>query len=309
MKPLDGKVALVAGATRGVGRGIACMLGEAGAIVYGTGRSVRGSPATPGRTETIEETAEMVDRFGGRGIAVRVDHTSEEQVRDLIARIRTEQGRLDVLVNDLFGAPVEEWTPLWELTMAKGLRMLKNALHAHIITSRHAIPLMLERRDGLIVEITDGNLTGYRGQFFFDLANFSKYRVAYALAVELRPHGIAALALTPGYTRIEAILDGFGVTEENWRDGAKKDPNFIASESPFYVGRAVAALAADPRVAAKSGKVFTSWGLALEYGFTDFDGRQPNLDHFMRETNHPHWEGKQFDDVFYSYWSGLADEG
>jgi NAD(P)-dependent dehydrogenase (short-subunit alcohol dehydrogenase family) len=308
MRPLEGKVALVAGATRGVGRGIACMLGEAGAIVYCTGRSIRGSPATPGRNETIEETAEMVDRWGGRGLAVQVDHTREEQVRDLVARIRAEQGRLDVLVNDLFGAPVDEWKPLWKLTVAKGLGMLENALHAHIITSRHVIPLMLEPKQGLIVEITDGNFTGYRGQFFFDLANFSKYRMAYALAVELREHGITSLALTPGYTRTEAVLDHWGVTESNWREGAKKDPTFVASESPYYVGRAVAALAADPDVARKSGKVFTSWDLASEYGFTDVDGRQPNLDQSMREMNHPHWGGKTFDESFYSYWGGLTEE-
>jgi NAD(P)-dependent dehydrogenase (short-subunit alcohol dehydrogenase family) len=307
MKPLEGSVALVAGATRGVGRGIACMLGEAGATVYCTGRSIRGRPATPGRCETIEETAEAVDRFGGRGIALPVDHTREQQVRDLIARIRAEQGRLDVLVNDLFGAPVDEWKPLWELTISKGLHMLENALHAHIITSRHAIPLMLERAHGLIVEIADGNFTGYRGQFFFDLANFSKYRVAYALAVELLGHGITALALTPGYTRTEAVLDHWGVTEENWREGAKKDPYFLASESPFYVGRAVAALVADPAVAAKAGRVLTSWGLAAEYGFTDLDGRQPNLDQSLRELGNPHWRGKTFDEVFAAYWDGLSD--
>jgi NAD(P)-dependent dehydrogenase (short-subunit alcohol dehydrogenase family) len=306
MKPLDGKVAVVAGATRGVGRGIACMLGEAGALVYCTGRSVRGRPATPGRPETIEETAEMVAQFGGRGIAVQVDHTREEQVQGLIERIRAEQGRLDVLVNDLFGDPVDEWRPFWTLSIAKGLRMLDNALHAHLITSRHAVPLMLERRQGLVVEITDGHFPGYRDQLFFDLANFSKYRIAYAMAVELRPYGITALALTPGYTRTEAVLENWGVTEANWQEGLKKDPNLVASETPFYAGRAVAALAADPKVAEKSGKVFTSWDLAAEYGFTDRDGRQPNLDTYMTEIDHPVWRRHKFDEGFYRYWGGLS---
>jgi NAD(P)-dependent dehydrogenase (short-subunit alcohol dehydrogenase family) len=306
-KPLQGRVALVAGATRGVGRGIACMLGEAGAVVYCTGRSVRGSPATPGRPETIEETAEMVNRFGGRGVAVQVDHTREEQVRELIVRVRSEEGRLDVLVNDLFGPSVDEWRPFWKLSIAKGLRMLENALHSHIITSRHAVPLMLERKRGLVVEITDGDLPGYRQQLFFDLANFSKYRLAYAMAIELRKHGITALALTPGYTRTEAVLDHWGVTEANWQDGAKKDPHFISSETPFYVGRAVAALAADPKVAAKSGRVLTSWGLAEEYGFSDLDGRQPHWDRYMKEIDHPYFRGaKRFDDGFYEYWGGLS---
>jgi NAD(P)-dependent dehydrogenase (short-subunit alcohol dehydrogenase family) len=314
MQKLTGHVAVVAGATRSAGRGIACMLGEAGATVYCTGRSVRGSPPTSGvyagRPETIEETAEMVTRFGGRGIAVQVDHTREEQVRDLMARVRAEQGRLDVLVNNLFGIAVDEWKPFWELTLSRGFLMLQNALHSHIITCRHAVPLMLERKQGLIVETTDGNLPVYRGQLFFDLANFSKYRLVYAMAVELRPHGITVLALTPGYMRTEYALDSLGVTEANWQEGAKKDPSFIASETPFYVGRAVAALAADPKIGAKTGRVFTSWGLAAEYGFTDRDGRQPDLDKYMQEIDHPQFRGvKRFDDAFYQYWSGVADEG
>jgi NAD(P)-dependent dehydrogenase (short-subunit alcohol dehydrogenase family) len=306
-KPLRGRVALVAGATRGAGRGIACMLGEAGATVYCTGRSVRGSPATPGRPETIEETAERVDSLGGRGVAVRVDHRREDEVRELIARVGSEQGRLDVLINNLFGAPVDEWRPFWKLTVSKGLGMLENALHSHIITCRHAVALMLRRKRGLIVETTDGHLPGYRPPLLFDLANFSKYRLAYAMAVELRKHGIAALALTPGYMRTEAILDHWGVTEENWREGAKRDPHFIASESPSYVGRAVAALAADPKVLAKTGRVFTSAGLAKEYGFTDLDGRQPDTYRYFEEIGHPHFRGvKAFDDGFYEYWGGLS---
>ncbi len=311
MKPLEGKIALVAGATRGAGRGIACMLGEAGATVYCTGRSVRGSPPTSGvyagRPETIEETAEMVNRFGGRGIAVRVDHTQEGQVTDLVGRVRSEYGRLDVLVNNLFGIAVDEWQPFWELTFAKGLLMLENALHSHILTCRHVVPLMLEHKCGLIVETTDGDLTGYRGQLFFDLANFSKYRLAYAMAVELREHGITVVALTPGYMRTEYALDSLGLTEENWREGAKKDPLFLASETPFYVGRAVAALAADPHIARKTGRVLNSWGLAEEYGFTDMDGRQPHWDKAMQELNNTSLQGmRKFDDGFYEYWGGLT---
>ncbi len=309
MQPLHNKVALVAGATRSAGRGIACMLGEAGATVYCTGRSIRGSPATPSRPETIEETAEMVDRFGGRGIAVRVDHKVEEQVRDLIARIRSEQGRLDVLVNDMYGLPVTEWKPFWELSVDYGLRMQQAAVYTHIITARHAVPLMLERKQGLVVEVTEGDFFGYRGQFFHDLAVVSHLRLAYVMALELRKHGITALALTPGYLRSEAALEGFGVTEANWQEGAKKDPNFITSETPFYVGRAVAALAADPDVAKKSGRVFSSWALAREYGFTDADGRQPHWDDYMRSSHFAGFDRvKKCDAAFYEYWVGLFDE-
>ncbi len=308
-KPLQDKVALVAGATRGAGRGIACMLGEAGATVYCTGRSVRGSPATPGRPETIEETAEMVERHGGRGIAVQADHRREDQVRAVVERIQSEQGRLDVLVNTLFGAPVDDWgKPFWKLSYTKGLQMLENALHAHILTSILAVPLMVQRKHGLVVETTDGNLPGYRPPFFFDLANFSKYRIAYAMGYELRKHGVTVVALTPGYMRSEAVLDHWGVTEANWRDGAKKDPHFIASETPFFVGRAVAALAADPKVHAKTGKVFTAGALAVEYGFTDMDGTQPDAYKYFKEIDHPHFRGvKEFDDGFYEYLGGLSD--
>jgi NAD(P)-dependent dehydrogenase (short-subunit alcohol dehydrogenase family) len=299
----------VAGATRGAGRGIACLLGEAGAIVYCSGRSVRGSPATPGRPETIEETAEMVNRFGGRGIAVQVDHTCEEQVRDLVARIRTEQGRLDVVVNDIYGTPVKEWKPFWELSVDYGLLMQRSAVYTHIITARHAVPLMLERKQGLLVEVTDGDSFGYRGQLFHDLAVVSHLRLAYAMAGELRGHGVTALAVTPGFMRSEAVLDHLGVTEENWQEGAKKDPHFSSSETPFYVGRAVAALAADPAVARKSGRVYTSWGLAREYGFTDVDGRQPHWDEYMQRIRYPNYERlKKCDPAFYEYWVGLFEE-
>jgi NAD(P)-dependent dehydrogenase (short-subunit alcohol dehydrogenase family) len=308
-KPLQDKVALVGGATRGAGRGIACMLGEAGAVVYCSGRSVRGAPATPGRPETIEETAELVNQFGGQGIAVQVDHTSEEQVRELIARIRSEQGRLDVLVNDIYGTPVSEWKSFWELSVEYGLLMQKSAVYTHIITSRHAVPLMLERKRGLVVEITEGDFFGYRGQLFHDLAVVSHLRLAYAMATELRSQGITVLALTPGYMRSEAVLDHFGVTEKNWQEGARKDPNFLSSETPFYVGRAVAALAADPDVMSKTGRVFSSWALAREYGFKDMDGRQPNWDEYMTSIHFPNYERlKKCDAAFYEYWVGMFEE-
>ncbi len=286
MKPLKGKVAVVAGATRGAGRGIACMLGEAGATVYCTGRSVRGRPATGNRPETIEETAEMVSGYGGVGLAVQVDHSVEEQVQALFERVGAEQGQLDILVNDIWGGDeLTEWdTPFWELSIPKGLLMQQRGVHTHIITSRYAVPLMLRRGQGLIVEVTDGDTFAYRGNLFYDLVKISVMRLAFAMAEELRPHGVTALAVTPGYLRSEAVLDYLGVTEANWREGADKDPHFIASETPFYVGRAVAALAADPDVAARSGQVFSSWGLAKEYGFVDADGRQPDWGRYFEEN-------------------------
>jgi NAD(P)-dependent dehydrogenase (short-subunit alcohol dehydrogenase family) len=285
MKKLEGKVAVVAGATRGAGRGIACMLGEAGATVYCTGRSVRGSPPTSGvyagRPETIEETAEMVTARGGAGIAVRTDHLVEEQVAALFERVRREQGRLDVLVNDISEGEIHDWKPFWKLSLEKGLRALRQGVHSHIITNRHGAPLLVEGRRGLIVEVGDGDSLVYRGNLFYDLVKVTVARLAYAMAEELYPHGVAAVAVTPGYLRTEYALDHIGVTEANWREGAKKDPDFLASETPFYVGRAVAALAADPRVLDRSGGVYSSWGLAREYGFTDIDGSQPDLEkHF-----------------------------
>lgn len=287
MRPLEGKIALVAGATRGAGRGIARMLGEAGATVYCTGRSARGVPPRPAegegpfdiarRPETIDETAELVTAAGGRGIAVRVDHSVEAEVQALFERVRAEQGRLDILVNDIWGGDVlTESKPFWELDVRRGLLMQERAVHTHIITARYGAPLLIEQRSGLIVEITDGDTPDYRGNLFYDLAKSSVIRLAFAMAEELRPYNVAALALTPGFLRSEAMLEHFGVTEANWRDGAAKDPHFIASETPAFVGRAVAALAADPNIMRKSGGVYSSWGLSDEYGFTDIDGERPH---------------------------------
>lgn len=285
MPALAGKIAIVAGATRGAGRGIACMLGEQGATVYCTGRSVRGAPATGNRPETIEETAELVSQHGGTGIPVQVDHTVEAQVQALFARIKAEQGKLDIVVNDVWGGDaLTEWnTPFWEHSLANGLLMQQRAVHSHIITSRYAAPLMVAQKSGLIVEITDGHDYSYRGNLFYDLAKISAIRLAYAMAQELRPYGVGALAVTPGFLRSEEMLDHFGVTEQNWRDGAKKDPHFIASETPYFVGRAVAALAADPAVLEKTGKALSSWDLSTEYGFSDIDGRQPHWGNYFKE--------------------------
>jgi NAD(P)-dependent dehydrogenase (short-subunit alcohol dehydrogenase family) len=295
MKPLQDKIAVVAGATRGAGRGIACMLGEAGATVYCTGRSTRATRSHPsptgaafslaGRPETIEETAEMVTSYGGVGIPVRVDHTDAAQVQALFTRVQQEQGRLDILVNDVWGGDeLTEWgTPFWELSLDKGLLMQQRAVHTHIITSRYGAPLMVAQKRGLIVEITDGDTPAYRGNLFYDLAKSSAIRLAYAMAEELRPHTVSALAVTPGFLRSEAMLDHFGVTEANWQEGAQKDPHFIASETPYFVGRAIAALAVDPNLAQKSGGAYSSWGLAREYGFTDIDGRQPDWGTYYAE--------------------------
>lgn len=297
-KPLQGRVAVVAGATRGAGRGIACMLGEAGAAVYCTGRSSRDrrdQPARPaggapfdlaGRPETIEETAEKVTTLGGSGIAVRVDHTVEDQVKRFFERVRAERGGLDLLVNDVWGGDeLTEWgKPFWELTLEKGRLMLERAVYSHIITGRYAAPLLIGRGSGLMVEVTDGEGPGYRGNLFYDLVKTSVIRLAYAMSEELRLHHVTALAVTPGFLRSEAMLDHFNVTEANWREGANKDRHFIASETPFYVGRAVAALASDPAVSKKSGKVFSSWGLAQEYGFTDIDGSRPNWGKYFEEN-------------------------
>jgi NAD(P)-dependent dehydrogenase (short-subunit alcohol dehydrogenase family) len=288
---LKGRVAIVAGATRGAGRGIACMLGEAGATVYCSGRTTREHPSTSGffagRPETIDETAEMVTGYGGTGIPVRTDHLVPEQVEALIARVRKEQGRLDVLVNDISEGNTHEWKPFWQLDVERGFQMLRNALHSHIITARYAAPLMVEKRRGLIVEIGDGDTLNYRATLFYDLIKVSVSRFAYAMAEDLSKHRIAALAVTPGFMRIETILDHFGVRESNWRDAIKKDSAFAASETPFFVGRAIAALASDPRILEKSGGLYSSWNLAREYKFNDMDGSRPDFGRVFKE--HPEW--------------------
>jgi NAD(P)-dependent dehydrogenase (short-subunit alcohol dehydrogenase family) len=291
---LEGKVALVTGATRGAGRGTAVALGEAGATVYCTGRSTQGRRSEYDRPETIEETAELVTAAGGTGIAVPTDHLEPDQVEALVRRIDGEQARLDLLVNDIWGGErLFEWnTPLWEHDLANGLRMLRLQIDTHLITSHFALPLLIRNPGGLVVEMTDGtreyNDANYREPALYDLAKSAVIRLAFAQSHELAEHGCAAVALTPGWLRSEMMLENFGVTEENWRDGAAVNPHFAAiSESPRYVGRAVAALAADPDVQRRSGGSFSSGGLAREYGFTDVDGSQPDCWRYMIEVQDP----------------------
>jgi NAD(P)-dependent dehydrogenase (short-subunit alcohol dehydrogenase family) len=293
-RPLTGKVALVTGATRGAGRGTAVSLGEAGATVYCTGRSTREQRSDYDRPETIEETAELVGAAGGEGIAVAVDHLRASQVEALVQRIDTEQGRLDILVNDIWGGEqLAEWnTPLWEHDLEGGLRMLRLAIDTHLITSHFALALLIRRPGGLVVEMTDGtleyNAANYRLSTFYDLAKTAVIRLAFAQAKELAPHGGTAVALTPGWMRSEMMLDIYGVTEETWRNAERENPHFRAiSESPRFVGRAVAALAADPDVARRNGDSFSSGGLAREYGFTDLDGSQPDAWRYMVEVQDP----------------------
>jgi NAD(P)-dependent dehydrogenase (short-subunit alcohol dehydrogenase family) len=289
-KPLTGKVALVAGATRGGGRGIAVALGEAGATVYATGRSTREQRSEIDRPETIEETAEQVTAAGGAGIAVPVDHLDPQQVRRLIDRIDSEQGRLDVLVNDIWGSEhLFEWnTPVWEHDLDNGLRLLRLAIDTHLITSHYALSLLVRNPGGLVVEVTDGtaayNADHYRVNMFYDLAKTSVTRMAWALGEELRDHQGTAVALTPGWMRSEAMLENHGVSESNWRDATERTPHFCISESPRYVGRAVAALAGDPDASRWNGQSLSSGQLAQVYDFTDLDGTQPDCWRYMVEV-------------------------
>lgn len=290
MTTLQGKVALVAGATRGAGRGIAVQLGAAGATVYCTGRSSRTQRSEMNRPESIEETAALVEAAGGRGIAVQVDHLVPDQVRTLVERIDAEQGALHVLVNDIWGATRMEWNKtVWESSLDYGLDTLRRAIDTHAITSHFALPLLIRQPGGLAVEITDGtaeyNRTNYRVSFFYDLAKAANLRMAFALAHELRPHGGTAVALSPGWLRSEMMLEAYRVTESNWREATKIQPHFAISETPAYVGRAVVALAADPEVARWNGQSLSSGELAKVYGFTDLDGSQPDAWRYMVEVS------------------------
>ncbi|WP_043487782.1 MULTISPECIES: SDR family oxidoreductase [Streptomyces] len=287
---LAGRVALVAGATRGAGRAMAVELGAAGATVYATGRTTREKASEVGRTtETIEETAELVTAAGGTGIAVPVDHLVPEQVRALVERIEDEQGRLDVLVNDVWGGEhlVTFDKKTWELGLENGLRMLRLGVETHLVTSYYALPLLIRRPGGLVVEVTDGtaefNKT-YRENLFFDLTKNAPIRTAFGLAQELKEFGGTAVSITPGFLRSEQMLDHFGVTEENWRDAVAREPHFAIAETPYFVGRAVAALAADPERARWSGKSVSSGELAKEYGFTDVDGSRPDAFGYFRDV-------------------------
>jgi len=277
-KPLAGKVAVVAGATRGAGRGIARALGEAGATVYCTGRSVRGNPSPYGRPEVIEETAELVTAACGAGIALRVDHTVEGEVEALFAQVEREQGRLDILADSVAGQDLilAGWEPTWKTDLSNAELALRQGLLSHVLTAKYAARHMIKQRGGLIIEVTEGDLLLCGGNILAQLVKFSLKGLALMLAEELRRHRVAAIAITPGYLRSEFMLEHFKVTEENWREHGKKDRYFLESETPLFVGRAVAALAADPKVLARTGEVTSSYEVAREYGFTDLDGRQPD---------------------------------
>jgi len=299
--PLEGKVALVAGASRAAGRGIAVELGAAGATVYCTGRTSGDQRSEMARPETIEETAALVDEAGGHGIAVRVDHLVPAEVEALMARIDGEQGALHILVNDIFGATKMEWNAtVWESDLDYGLHLLRLAVDTHAITAHHALPLLVRRPGGLVVEVTDGtaeyNADHYRVSFFYDMTKAANLRMAFALGHELAPHGATAVALTPGWLRSEAMLEGFGVTEATWRDATERIPHFAISESPRFVGRAVAALAADLDVARWNQQSLSSGELARVYGFTDVDGSQPDAWRYMVEVQDP---GKPADTTGY----------
>jgi NAD(P)-dependent dehydrogenase (short-subunit alcohol dehydrogenase family) len=289
-RPLAGRVALVAGATRGAGRGIAVELGAAGATVYVTGRTTREKRSEYDRPETIEDTADLVTAAGGTGIAVPTDHLVPEQVERLVARIDAEQGRLDVLVNDIWGGEyLTEWDkPVWEHSLTDGLRILRLAIDTHVVTSRYAFPLLIKQPGGLAVEVTDGtaeyNADHYRLNVYYDLAKVAPIRLARSWAHELGPHGATAVAITPGWLRSEMMLDHFGVTEETWRDACAREPHFAISETPHFVGRAVAALAADPERNRWQGASQSSGGLAKEYGFTDLDGSAPDCWRYIVEV-------------------------
>lgn len=288
---LHGKIALVAGATRGAGRGIAVQLGAAGATVYVTGRTTRERRSEYDRPETIEDTADLVTAAGGTGISVPTDHLVPEQVRALAERIDAEQGRLDVLVNDIWGGErlFAFDKPVWEHDLDDGLRLLRLGVETHAITSHFLLPLLVRRPGGLVVEMTDGtaayNQANYRNSYFYDLVKSSVLRMAFVQAHELKPYGGTAVALTPGWLRSEMMLDNFGVTEENWRDALTQVPHFCISESPSYVGRAVAALAADGDLARRNGQSLSSGQLAQEYGFTDLDGSRPDCWRYLVEVD------------------------
>ncbi|MDL2400344.1 SDR family oxidoreductase [Rhizobium mayense] len=286
---LQGKIALVAGATRGAGRGIAVELGAAGATVYVTGRTTRNHQSDYARPETIEETAELVTAAGGHGIAVQADHLIADEVRQLVERIRAEQGRLDMLVNDIWGGErLFEWNKsVWEHNLDNGLRMLRLGIDTHLITAHFALPLLIERAGGLLVEVTDGtaeyNADHYRLSPFYDLVKVAATRMAWAHSKDLAPYGATSVSLTPGWLRSEMMLEGYGVSEDNWRDATAKVPHFIISETPRFVGRAVAALAADPDRDRWNGQSLSSGGLAQVYGFTDLDGSRPDAWRYVPE--------------------------
>lgn len=311
---LRGRIAVVAGATRGAGRGIAAALGEAGATVICTGRSTRSMPSDYHRPETIEETAELVTHLGGTGIAVTVDHLEPDQVKRLAEKIRKDHGHIDVLVNDIWGGerlkggPAEWNTPIWKHNLDSGLRILRLAIDTHLITSHYLLPLLIEEPGGLLVEVTDGtthyNASHYRLSVFYDLAKVAVSRLAFSQGHELSPYGATAIAITPGWLRSEMMLDNYGVSEENWRDALRTSAqrnrsgapaDFALSESPRYIGRAVVALAADPDRARWNQQSVSTGQLASAYGFKDLDGSQPDMWRYIEEIREPGLDGNPND--------------
>lgn len=289
-KSLSGRVALVAGATRGAGRGIATALGEQGATVWCTGRSSRAGRSPLDRPETIEETAERVDAAGGRGIALRVDHADPAQVAALAERIRAEHGGLDLVVDDIWGGEkqIEFDTPPWAFDLEKARKMIEGGLWTHVVNARQLSGLLRGRERALWVEVTDGNAFGYRGMLVYDLVKMAAIRLAFGLAQELRADGVAAIAVTPGFLRSEEMLEAFGVSEADWRDAVARVPDFVASETPLFVGRCIAALAAEPEPMKRSGRVYASWDLAREHGLCDADGARPHwAEHFAAAYGRP----------------------
>ena len=275
---LNGRVAVVAGATRGAGRGIARALAEAGAFVYCTGRSTSGNPSSYERPETIDETVNMIAAAGGTAVALRVDHTKESEVEALFARVDREHGRLDVLADGVGGESqlMRQYGWFWTTDLSNGLPLFEQSLLSHIITAKHAARLMTRDRRGLIVEVTENDILSAGGNPLAQTVKLGLKGLAINMATELKPHGVAAVAITPGFLRSEAMLERHGVTEANWRDAGKQDSNFLVSETPLFVGRAIAALAADPDVMRHTGQLLSSWELSREYRFTDADGSRPD---------------------------------
>ena len=277
-RSLTGRVALVAGATRGAGRGIARALGEAGATVYCTGRSVKGKPSPYGRPETIDETAAIIKAAGGTAIALRVDHTSEHDVKALFRRILRAHKRIDIVVDSVAGEDplLKQHGFLWQADLRNADAMFRQGLTSRIITAKHAALAMMPAKRGLIVEVTENDIIGGGANPIAHAVKTAQKVLPLQWATELAPHGITVLAITPGFLRSETMLQHFAVTEDTWREAGRKDPNFLVSESPLFVGRAIAALAADPKVRHRTGLLLSSWELAREYGFTDYDGRRPD---------------------------------
>jgi NAD(P)-dependent dehydrogenase (short-subunit alcohol dehydrogenase family) len=277
-RPLTGRVALVAGATRGAGRGIARALGEAGAMVYCTGRSVTGKPSPYRRPETIDETVAMIKASGGNAVAARVDHTREEDVKALFRRIKRAHKRLDLVVDSVAGEDplMGRYGFLWEADVKNADAIFRQGLISRIITAKHAALAMMPAKRGLIVEVTENDMIGGGGNPMSQTVKMAQKVLPLFWAAELAPHGVAVMAITPGFLRSESMLQHLGVTEDNWREAGRKDPNFLQSESPLFVGRAVAALAADPDVRDRTGMLFSSWELGRDYGLTDYDGRRPD---------------------------------